>query len=80
MAGRVVFVGGGTGDPRLVTVRGAEVLAAADVIFAPPGLDVHEHAREGAELVTRAAGTAAAELVARAGVTPRRRATPAPTS
>jgi uroporphyrin-III C-methyltransferase/precorrin-2 dehydrogenase/sirohydrochlorin ferrochelatase len=30
--GRVVLVGGGPGDPGLITVRGMEVLAAADVV------------------------------------------------
>ena len=32
MTGRVVLVGGGPGDPRLITVRGAQVLACADVV------------------------------------------------
>jgi len=40
--GRVVLVGGGPGDPGLITVRGMEVLAAADVVvvdrLAPVGL------------------------------------------
>ena len=31
-AGRVVFVGSGPGDPGLLTVRAAEVIAAADVV------------------------------------------------
>jgi len=40
--GRVVLVGGGPGDPGLITVRGREVLAAADVVvvdrLAPVGV------------------------------------------
>ncbi|BCJ88441.1 uroporphyrinogen-III C-methyltransferase [Effusibacillus dendaii] len=32
MAGTVYFVGGGPGDPKLITVRGAELLKKADVI------------------------------------------------
>jgi uroporphyrinogen III methyltransferase/synthase len=34
--GPVTFVGAGPGDDRLLTVRGAEVLAAADVVVADP--------------------------------------------
>lgn len=37
--GRVTFVGGGSGDPRLLTVRGAEVLQTADFVLFDP--DVH---------------------------------------
>jgi uroporphyrin-III C-methyltransferase len=32
MSGRVILVGAGPGDPKLITVRGAEALAAADVV------------------------------------------------
>jgi uroporphyrin-III C-methyltransferase len=32
MSGRVVLVGAGPGDPKLITVRGAEVLRGADVV------------------------------------------------
>jgi uroporphyrinogen III methyltransferase/synthase len=32
MNGRVILVGAGPGDPKLITVRGAEALAAADVV------------------------------------------------
>ncbi len=32
MSGRVLLVGAGPGDPKLITVRGAEALAAADVV------------------------------------------------
>ena len=34
--GRIVFVGGGPGDPRLLTVRAAEVLAGAAVVVTDP--------------------------------------------
>ncbi len=32
MSGRVILVGAGPGDPKLITVRGAEALATADVV------------------------------------------------
>jgi len=32
MSGRVILVGAGPGDPKLITIRGAEALAAADVV------------------------------------------------
>src|SRR5688572_30785251 len=37
--GRVTFVGAGTGDPRLLTLRAAEVLADADFVLFDP--EVH---------------------------------------
>lgn len=47
--GKVTFVGAGCGDPRLLTIRGAEVIAEADVLFFD--VDVHPdvlgRAREG---------------------------------
>jgi uroporphyrin-III C-methyltransferase len=53
VVGRVILVGAGPGDPKLITVRGAEALADADVIVfdrlaAPALLDL---APEGAERV-----------------------------
>jgi uroporphyrinogen III methyltransferase/synthase len=36
MAGKVSFVGAGTGDPRLLTLRAAEVLAEADYVLFDP--------------------------------------------
>ncbi len=39
MGGKVTFVGAGCGDPRLITVRAAEVLAAADYVI--HDADVH---------------------------------------
>jgi len=53
MAGRVSFIGAGPGDPRLLTLRGAELLAAADAVLYDE--DVHpdalELAKPGAEKV-----------------------------
>lgn len=50
--GKVFLIGAGPGDPGLLTLRGAEALARADVVLfdalAHPAL--LEHAREGAEL------------------------------
>jgi uroporphyrin-III C-methyltransferase len=53
VVGRVILVGAGPGDPKLITVRGAEALADADVVVfdrlaAPALLDL---APEGAERV-----------------------------
>ena len=39
MRGKVTFVGAGCGDPRLLTVRAADVLARADFVLSDP--DVH---------------------------------------
>ncbi len=53
MAGKVYLVGAGPGDPGLITVRGAQVLARADVVvydrLVPPSL--LSLARPGAKLV-----------------------------
>jgi precorrin-4/cobalt-precorrin-4 C11-methyltransferase len=53
--GRVYFVGAGPGADDLITVRGARLIAAADVVVWPAGAvaseTVREHARRGAELV-----------------------------
>lgn len=51
--GHVWLVGAGPGDPGLITVRGAELLAAADVIVSDLGPDAHLHgyAHVGAEIV-----------------------------
>lgn len=58
MAGRVTFVGAGAGDPRLLTLRAAEVLASADFVLfdADTHPDVLGRIREGAAqtAVTRA--------------------------
>jgi uroporphyrinogen III methyltransferase / synthase len=64
-AGRVVFIGGGTGDPRLVTLRGAEALGEADAVVLPPGLDLRELVKAGAAVV-EASRVAPEELIARA--------------
>ncbi|HET7475517.1 MAG TPA: uroporphyrinogen-III synthase [Dermatophilaceae bacterium] len=61
---RVVFVGTGPGDPGLLTVRGAEVIAAADVVVAdrPTREDVARAARPGVELVDAGPGEQGALL------------------
>jgi uroporphyrin-III C-methyltransferase/precorrin-2 dehydrogenase/sirohydrochlorin ferrochelatase len=52
-AGRVILVGGGPGDPRLLTLKGAQALADADVVvvdrLAP--LAVLDGLREGVEII-----------------------------
>jgi uroporphyrinogen III methyltransferase/synthase len=56
MRGKVTFVGAGCGDPRLLTVRGAEVLAQADFVLFDSDVhpDVLARLREGTprEVVT----------------------------
>ena len=49
MEGKVTFVGAGCGDPRLLTVRAAEVLATADFVLFDPDVhpDVLARLREG---------------------------------
>jgi uroporphyrinogen III methyltransferase/synthase len=58
MTGKVTFVGGGCGDPRLLTVRAAEVLAQADYVLfdAEVHPDILSRLREGTprEAVTSA--------------------------
>jgi uroporphyrinogen III methyltransferase/synthase len=62
--GTVTFIGGGPGDPGLLTVRAAEILADADVVVAPAGL--HERllplCRNDVETVT-ISGADAADVV-----------------
>lgn len=47
--GKVTFVGAGCGDPRLLTIRGADALAAADFVLFDPEVhpDVLSRLREG---------------------------------
>jgi precorrin-4/cobalt-precorrin-4 C11-methyltransferase len=55
--GRVSFVGAGPGAPDLLTLRGAQVIAAADVVIWASSLvhpDVLQHARAAAEIVDSA--------------------------
>jgi precorrin-4/cobalt-precorrin-4 C11-methyltransferase len=57
VTGRVTFVGAGPGAADLVTVRGANALAAADVVVWAASLvapEMLEHARPGAEIVDSA--------------------------
>jgi len=58
--GTVALVGTATGDPALLTVRAAEVLAAADLVLLDPrcGDAVLTGLREGAEVVRTEAGLA----------------------
>ena len=51
--GTVTFIGGGPGDPGLLTVRATEALAAADVVvLSRPHLDcVLAHAADGVEII-----------------------------
>jgi uroporphyrinogen III methyltransferase / synthase len=73
--GTVTFVGGGPGDPGLLTLRATEVLAEADVVALPrPLLDaVLVHCREGVDIIdTAEMDSPAGKLVvaaARAGKT-----------
>jgi len=52
-AGSVALVGAGPGDPGLLTVKGAELLAEADVVLVDRLVDpaILDHVREGAEVV-----------------------------
>src|SRR5690349_15459818 len=52
VAGVVYLVGGGPGDPGLITVRGAELLRTADVVLHDELLHpaLLDHVREGAEV------------------------------
>jgi uroporphyrinogen III methyltransferase/synthase len=64
--GTVTFVGGGPGDPGLLTLRATEALAAADVVaLSRPHLDaVLAHCREGVEIIdTTCTDGAAGKLV-----------------
>jgi precorrin-4/cobalt-precorrin-4 C11-methyltransferase len=59
-AGRVTFVGAGPGAADLITVRGADALAAADIVVWAASLvhpDVLRYARPGAEVVDSASLT-----------------------
>ena len=55
LAGRVSFVGAGPGAADLITVRGARLIAGADIVVWPssavPAEAIREHARPDAELV-----------------------------
>ncbi|MFN2539372.1 MAG: uroporphyrinogen-III C-methyltransferase [Mycobacteriales bacterium] len=51
--GTVALVGAGPGDPGLLTVKGAQLLAEADVVLVDPLVDpsILEHVRDDAEVV-----------------------------
>jgi uroporphyrinogen III methyltransferase / synthase len=64
--GTVIFVGGGPGDPGLLTLRATEVLAVADVVaLSRPHLDaVLAHCGDGVEIIdTTCTDAAASKLV-----------------
>ncbi|MBB5172337.1 uroporphyrinogen-III C-methyltransferase [Texcoconibacillus texcoconensis] len=52
-SGKVFFVGAGPGDPRLITVKGADVLKGADVIIYDRLVndELLRYAKDGAELI-----------------------------
>ena len=57
MPSPVIFVGAGPGDPELITLKGARLLAEADVVVFAGSLvhpDVLTHCRPGAELIDSA--------------------------
>jgi uroporphyrinogen III methyltransferase/synthase len=68
--GTVYFIGGGPGDPGLLTVRAVEVLAAADVVALPQLLldSVLTHCRDDVETIdtTCSDGTASKSVIAAA--------------
>ncbi len=60
MAGKVVFVGAGPGDPELITVKGLRYLQQADVVIYPGSLvpsDILKYVKEGAEVYNSAVMT-----------------------
>ena len=60
MTGKVVFVGAGPGAPDLITVRGAETIANADIIIWASSLvnpEVVARHKEGAELIDSASAS-----------------------
>jgi uroporphyrinogen III methyltransferase/synthase len=73
--GTVTFVGGGPGDPGLITLRATEVLATADVVaLSRPHLDAAlAHCRDGVEIIdTSSANGTASKLVVAAAKTGKR--------
>ena len=62
---RVAFVGSGPGDPGLLTLRGRDLIAAADAIIldrVTSEADVRRHAREGVEVIDAGHGEQGQEL------------------
>ena len=57
MQGKVIFIGAGPGDPELLTIKGAKVIAEADVIIYAGSLvnpEVLSGAKEGADIYNSA--------------------------
>jgi len=60
MAGKVVFVGAGPGDPELITVKGMKYLQQADVVIYAGSLvnpELLKYVKEGAEIYNSATMT-----------------------
>src|SRR4051812_43805287 len=72
IGGVVYLVGGGPGDPGLITLRGAELLASADVVLhdelAHPALLAHVRAGAEIRFVGKRGGDPEAKQASQAGI------------